>query len=223
MKKTILYLLLVLMGCAPLSLAEQLKVLAWNIWHKGHSEEYPKKGFQGVLDILKHSQADVIIMVETYGASEKVAQHLGFHKVLLSSNLSIYSRYPITESYTFPQSIATFNFGGVAINFKGQKVRIFNTWLHYLPDTRLVPTDKSEEEMIAWETAGSRDNEIDAILKELQGFIAESDSIPIIMGGDFNSHSHLDWTEATKNHYHHGGAVVAWPVSIKMAEAGFYL
>ena len=58
-------------------------------------------------------------------------------------------------------------------------------------------------------------------LAVLRPLLAETDSIPIIMGGDFNVHSHLDWTEATRNLYHHGGAVVDWPVSIAMEKAGF--
>lgn len=65
------------------------------------------------------------------------------------------------------------------------------------------------------------DEEIHKILSVLQPLLAEADSIPIIMGGDFNVHSHLDWTEATRNLYLHGGAVVDWPVSIAMEEAGF--
>ena len=88
----------------------------------------------------------------------------------------------------------------------------FDTWLHYLPDMRLAPTDKSEEEILAWEMEGTRDEEIHRILAVLRPLLAETDSIPIIMGGDFNVHSHLDWTEATRNLYHHGGAVVDWPV-----------
>lgn len=41
------------------------------------------------------------------------------------------------------------------------------------------------------------------------------------MSGDFNSHSHLDWTEETKDLYDHNGAVVRWPVSLAMEQAGF--
>ena len=51
--------------------------------------------------------------------------------------------------------------------------------------------------------------------------IRQTDSIPMIMGGDFNVHSHLDWTDATKDMYHHGGAVVEWTVSKEMQNAGF--
>ena len=205
---------------APVDNPKELKVMAWNIWHGGHSKAYPAKGCEGTLDILKKSNADVILMIETYGASDQVADYLGYYHRLLSSNLSIYSRYPITKTYTFP-AISTFNFGGVEIDMNGQKVRLFDTWLHYLPDTRLAPCEKSSEEILAWDDAGSRDDEARKIIEILQPFLAQTDSIPLIMGGDFNSHSHLDWTEAAKNLYNHGGAVVDWTVSKVMEKAGF--
>ncbi|MFI3315397.1 MAG: endonuclease/exonuclease/phosphatase family protein [Rikenellaceae bacterium] len=199
----------------------ELKVMAWNIWHAGHTEAYGEKGCEGVLGIIKKSEADVVLMIETYGASSQVADHLGFYHRLISSNLSIYSRYPIVETYTFADSISTFNFGGAEIDMNGKRVRVFDTWLHYLPDTRLAPTDKSEAEILAWENEGSRDDEVKRVLNVLKPYIAESDSIPVIIGGDFNSHSHLDWTEATKDMYNHGGAVVNWSVSKYMEQAGF--
>lgn len=199
----------------------ELKVLEWNIWHGGHSKKYPGVSCEGTQDILKRSNADVVMMIETYGCSDQIADKLGYYHRLISSNLSIYSRYPIVKTYTFPDSIATFNFGGVELDVKGKRVRVFNTWLHYLPDARIVPTEKSEAEILAWDDAGTRDDEIKRIMGVLKPFMAESDSIPIIMGGDFNSHSHLDWTEATKNLYNHGGAVVNWTVSKIMQENNF--
>ena len=182
-----------------------LTVLSWNIWHAGHTETYGQKACE----------------VETYGASDKVADSLGYYHRLLSSNLSVYSRYPIVKTFTFPDSIATFNFGGVEIDVNGKRVRVFDTWIHYLPDMRLTPTDKSEAEILAWDDAGTRDEEMRTILNLLKPFMTEADRIPIIMGGDFNSHSHLDWTEATKDMYNHGGAVVNWTVSRMIADAGF--
>lgn len=200
---------------------KNLKVLSWNVWHGGHSEAYPGESCKGTMEILKKSDADVILMIETYGCSDQVADHLGYYHRLLSSNLSVYSRYPILKTYTFPDSIATFNFGGVELDVNGKRVRIFDTWLHYLPDMRLVPTDKTEAEILTWDNEGTRDEEIGRILSVLQPMMSEADSIPIIMGGDFNDHSHLDWTEATKDLYNHGGAVVNWTVSKIMEEAGF--
>lgn len=128
-----------------------LTVLSWNVWHGGHSKTYSGKGCEGTIDILKKSEADVVLMIETYGAAPMVADSLGYSYNLISDNLSIYSRYPIIRKYAFADSISTFNFGGVMIDVDGKPVRVFNTWLHYLPDMRLVPTDKSKEEILAWE------------------------------------------------------------------------
>lgn len=204
-----------------ISSVKLIKVLAWNIWHAGHSKAYPKIGCEETIRILKHSEADIILIVETYGAASTIADSLEFYHRLLSNNLSIYSRYPIVETYTFPDSISTFNFGGVKINIDGAPIRIYNTWLHYLPDLRLTPTEKSEKEILAWDNEGTRDDEIRVILSALSPSLNEANSIPVIMGGDFNSHSHLDWTAETRNLYNHGDAVVNWTVSKMIEEAGF--
>lgn len=217
----IILFLLTFTSCSEQKTEQDLTVLSWNVWHGGHSKAYPEKGCEGTIGILKKSKADVILMVETYGAAPMIADSLGYQYNLISSNLCIFSRYPIVKKYAFPDSIATFNFGGVEIDMDGTPVRLFDTWLHYLPDMRLVPTDKTEQEILVWDDAGTRDEEIRKIIGVLKPILAESDSIPVIMGGDFNSHSHLDWTEATKNLYNHGGAVVNWTVSKAMERAGF--
>ena len=206
---------------APQEKAAELKVLSWNVWHEGHFKAFGPKACDATIGILKQSKADVITMIETYGASDMVADSLGFYHRLLSSNLSIYSRYPIVETYTFNDSISTFNFGGVKIDVNGKPVRVFATWISYLPDCRLTPTHLSENEILAWDDSGTRDDETRTILNILKPFIDEADSIPVIMGGDFNSFSHLDWTDATKDLYNHGGAVVHWTVSQLMEKAGF--
>ena len=90
-----------------------LTVLSWNVWHGGHSKTYSGKGCEGTIDILKKSEADVVLMIETYGAAPMVADSLGYSYNLISDNLSIYSRYPIIRKYAFADSISTFNFGCV--------------------------------------------------------------------------------------------------------------
>lgn len=54
-----------------------LTVLSWNVWHGGHSKTYSGKGCEGTIDILKKSEADVVLMIETYGAAPMVADSLG--------------------------------------------------------------------------------------------------------------------------------------------------
>ena len=65
----------------------------------------------------------------------------------------------------------------------------------------------------------TRHKEIKEILKRLDGQIQNADQIPMIIGGDFNSPSHYDWTAQTKKW--HNGLEVEWPVSIEMKNKGF--
>jgi len=68
-------------------------------------------------------------------------------------------------------------------------------------------------------------NEGPTRLKEITAIISAVDrlktslKIPVIIGGDFNSPSHLDWVESTKEF--HYGKVVAWPVSTLMQERDY--
>ncbi len=67
------------------------------------------------------------MMIATYGASDKDADFPGYYHPLLSSNLPLYTRYPIVKTYTFPDQISTFTFAGLAILMHGKPVRIFDT------------------------------------------------------------------------------------------------
>ena len=208
-------------GISMSAVSQEVTVMVWNILHGGKNETLPADGRPAIINVIKDSGADVVLMIETYGSAPLVAEALGYDFALLSSNLCVYSRFPITKNLLFPEHIDSFNFGGVEILIDDKPVVFFNTWLHYLPDTRLAPLEKSEEEIIAWENAGSRDEEIKAILTAIRPFIDKSDTVPVIMGGDFNSHSHLDWTEQTRNMFNHGNAVVEWGISRAMTDAGF--
>lgn len=43
----------------------------------------------------------------------------------------------------------------------------------------------------------------------------------VILGGDFNEPSHLDWTMATKDLYDHQGLVIPWTVTTLLEEEGY--
>jgi len=175
-----------------------------------------------VVEIIKAAEADVVLRIETYGSAPYIAEETGMDYELLSSNLCIFSRFPILRKLTDPDQIGTFNFGGVELLMPdSSKMLFFDIWFHYLPDTRLAPINSAEQVILDWENAGSRDDEVRAAIEVLKPHLAQVNDIPIIMGGDFNSHSHLDWTDATKNMYHHDGAVVNWTISRAMTDAGF--
>ena len=210
-----------LFGCSSKPELPQLKVLVWNIWHGGNDDSLPSDGRPSVIDIIKTSEADVVLMIETYGSAPLISDSTGLNYHLISSNLSIYSRFPITKQLAFRDSISTFNFGGVEIlAFDSIPIVVFDTWLHYLPDTRLAPTHLPEDSILAWENRGTRDDEVLKIINSIKTYLNNSENVPVILGGDLNSHSHLDWTEATKDTFNHGGAIVNWTISKVLTDVG---
>ncbi|AOM76204.1 hypothetical protein BFS30_02900 [Pedobacter steynii] len=194
-----------------------LKVLTWNIWHGGH--RYGQTvGLERVIETIKSTNADIVGLVETYGSGAIIADSLGYYFYLISANLSVMSRYPILETI---REFQPSNFGGLKLKLSPDKKLIyFNTWLNYLPDVdaSIRQQHKSAPELIR-EEAPTRHAEIKEILKKISPYLKNTDHLPVVMAGDFNMGSHLDWIEETKAiHY---GLAVEWPESLEMLEAGF--
>lgn len=196
---------------------DSLRVTAFNIWHAG-KERGKEIGLARTIQLLKQQKPDVVTMVETYGAAEEIAGALGYQFYLVSTNLAIFSRYPIEKT---ERILRPFNCGGAQLELpNGRHLRVFAVWLNYIPVYRTVLAQRklSVDEFLT-EERKTRQTQIETILNELNSSLPSSDTIPIILGGDFNSGSHLDWTAATaKNHY---GYILPWPVSKALAEAGF--
>jgi len=209
------------MELAPEGLSEEpvreLRVLAWNIWHGGRRDG-EAEGLRKTVETIRRSGADVVAMQETYGSGPRIADALGWSFHLRSSNISVLSRYPIRTTFDRYQP---FRLGGAEIELSpGQRVRVFSLWIHYLPDYGKdilagMPTAAS---LVAGE-GETRAREIGDILAALEAEIAESDKVSLIVAGDYNSPSHLDWTAATRER--HNGLVVPWPVSKQMEAEGF--
>ncbi|MBI9064948.1 MAG: endonuclease/exonuclease/phosphatase family protein [Marinilabiliaceae bacterium] len=194
-----------------------LRVMVWNIWHGGR--RYGKHvGVKRVVETIKQAQPDIVGLIETYGSGEIIADSLGYYFYLISSNLSIMSKFPIKETI---KVFRPFNSGGVILDLGNNKqIAVVDTWLHYLPDygKNVVERIMSSEELVKAEKK-TRHSEVKQILKEIKPLVNNSNQTPVIMLGDFNSGSHLDWIETTKQiHY---GYSIEWPVSKEMEQAGF--
>lgn len=196
---------------------EQLNLMAWNIWHGGrrHGREI---GPKQVIDFIKETNTDIIMMQETYGSGALIADALGYYFYLASTNISVISKYPIIK--TKPVYDA-FRCGVTQIQIsETQKINLASLWIHYLPawrsDTRAEGA--TPEKLILGE-GKTRHKEIKEIVKLLDLEINNTKNIPFIIGGDFNSPSHKDWVENTKD-WHHGLAI-EWPVSKVMQDQGF--
>ncbi len=199
----------------PTPTPDRLKVQVWNIWHGGHRFGQ-HVGVKRTIEILKQENADIIGLIETYGSGAIIADSLGYHFYLISTNLSIMSRYPIEE--TIPV-FKPFNSGGAIINLgNDQKIAFFDIWLHYLPDASVLD-DPGKLDQFKQEELKTRGSEIESILKDIRPWTANASQIPVIMVGDFNTDSHLDWSEKYKTM--HKGMTMDFPVSISMQKADF--
>ena len=192
------------------------KVLAWNIWHGGRRDGN-FEGLNRTIRIIRESGAAIICMQETYGSGPQIADALGFVYYYRSTNLSVMSRFPIMETYGLYQP---FRFGGVGLALPGNRqLAVFSLWIHWLPNTDVLIPAATTADTIILEENKTRGKEIREILAELREWQVGHPDLPVIVAGDFNSPSHLDWTVAMKSR--NNGLVVEWPVSKAMAEAGF--
>ncbi len=197
---------------------EPLKVLAWNIWHGGRRKGRDE-GVARVVGVIEESGADIVLMQETYGSGPRISARLGFDYFLRSSNLSIMSRYPIEDVHRLYQG---FRFGGATIRLRPDlAVQAYSLWINYLPDVGKQLEEGATGEELAAADAKTRGSEMNAILEELLPHLEKTPGMPVIVAGDFNSGSHLDWTSEAAELPNHMGRSVPWPVSLAMERAGF--
>lgn len=223
--KTIKLLTLSLLGLVLTSCSQkketEFSVMTWNIWHGGlhgssaNNFEKDSANTVNVLKVLQEENADILFMQETYCCGMELAVEAGYpYSLRGSSNLSIHSKYPIVDTIDLFQP---FNSHAAVIDIKGKQILAVNIWLHYLPDTFQDIKTMSPKELIESEQP-TRVREIKAILKEVDS-LQQHMGLPVVIGGDFNSASHLDWVESTRDQ--HYGKVVKWPVSSIMHDNGF--
>ncbi|PHH64673.1 hypothetical protein CDD81_4114 [Ophiocordyceps australis] len=199
-------------------LVTQLSVLTMNMWFGGTPvRDFHRKQVQFLID----SNVDLVGLQESRGGHPtRLAEALGWDYWQSNSaiDLGILSRYPIAESYQ-PTEAG----GSVRVLLDGDEsqVMVWNTHLGYTPygPYNLCFDGMSVEQTIKSEEASSRNREIDEILKRMKPQIANADHRPVILTGDFNAPSHLDWTDKTKDQ-HCGIGDVPWPTSVKPIAAG---
>ncbi|MBX2815409.1 MAG: endonuclease/exonuclease/phosphatase family protein [Saprospiraceae bacterium] len=201
--------------------SHSFSVMSWNIWHGGlHGSQ--TDGFEkdssntvNVTKVLQEAGADVVLMQETYCCGMDIARAAGYpYSTRGSSNLSIHSKFPILDSI---EIFKPFHSHAAIIDVSGTPMLFVNVWLHYLPDFFQDIKTLSPDALIANES-DTRLSEVTSILSALDSLPLDPD-MPIIMGGDFNSGSHLDWGPSTAAH--HYGKIVEWPVSKRMLDHGY--
>lgn len=192
-------------------LLKELSVLSYNLWYGGtRVRDYHRKQVR----FLSNSGADVVGVQESSdGHAIRLASALGWH-YWQGNDVGIISRYPIAEVYP-----TTSRAGAVRISLGGKQVVLWNAHLGFTPyGPHDFCFDHMEKEIVLTrETQSRRTEQIKEIVGRMKDQLSRADDTPVLLTGDFNAPSHLDWTEENR---HCGQGRVAWPSSIYPNMAG---
>jgi endonuclease/exonuclease/phosphatase family metal-dependent hydrolase len=161
--------------------------------------------------IIRASGADVVGVQEAEANTSKLARLVGHWYA--SPRAHVISRYPIIDP---PHSRGAYVFIEPT---PGRVVAMANT---HLPSTPYGPY-KSQK---GWSRQRVLDLERTLRLPEIEKTIhalrpLAKKGIPVVLTGDFNSPSYLDWTPAAARHRPLVPYSVVWPASKALADAGF--
>ena len=231
----VLALLLSLVSCTE---KLELKVLQFNIWQEGTVID---GGFDAVVNEIIRTDADFITLseVRNYDGtrfSDRIVAALKqkgetYHS-FFSHDSGVISRFPLVDSMTvFPLKNDQGSIYKLVADVKGNKVSVYTAHLDYRncayydvkgyngsswePQAPVMNVDS----VLVLNRRSVRDDAIIAFIKDAAKDIANGNLI--ILGGDFNEPSHLDWIEETKNSLDHQGLIIPWDVSTLLDAAGY--
>jgi endonuclease/exonuclease/phosphatase family metal-dependent hydrolase len=189
------------------SQALELNVMEFNIEYGGNNVD------ASVIDAIQAAEADVVAIEEAYGKMPRLAAELGWP--YYDAGLQLVSRFPLLAP---PESEGLYTF--VAVR-PGRVVAVGNV---HLPSTRYGPfqierNDAKPEEVMEIE----RNLRLPALEPTLDAVSTlASQGMPVFLAGDFNSPSHLDWTQETVGLRDHVRFPLDWPVSMAVEQAGLH-
>ncbi|MEV4415848.1 endonuclease/exonuclease/phosphatase family protein [Catellatospora sp. NPDC049609] len=180
-----------------------LKVMSWNLWLAGGCVNGAR---DKQLAFLREQAPDVVGLQETLGfAARELAEELGWHHHQ-GGSCGVISPHPIIERYGHEQM------WGVGARLRlpdGGELVAWSAHLNYDPygpyDFHLA--GMSVPEVLTREADAGRPAQIEEILAAMGPALAEP-GLPVLLTGDFNVPSHLDWPD------------LPWQVSVAVERAG---
>lgn len=216
----------------------QFTVLQWNIWQEG---TVVKGGYDAIVNEIIRLKPDFVTFseVRNYHNTRFCDRIVNSLKAKGETYYSFYSydsgllsRYPITDSLTvFPEKDDHGSIYKMVTSFKGKKIAVYTAHLDYLNDAyynvrgydgstwQKIPIPKTVLEVLEVNDRSLRDDAIRQFVKAAKKDIEEGTIV--LLGGDFNEPSHLDWIRATKDLYDHNGFIIPWTVPLILDNAGF--
>jgi endonuclease/exonuclease/phosphatase family metal-dependent hydrolase len=202
--------LLLTLGTPALAQTEEavdLRVMIFNIWLGG---DQVNLGL--TFDAIRAADPDILLLQEAEGQTRRFAEALGWPYAM--ERRHIISKHPLFDP---PAADADYALAEIR---PGRFVAVADIHLTSDPyGPYAVREGKTAEEVLTLEKE-TRLPEIEVYIAQLSPVAAGG--VPVIIGGDFNAPSHLDWTAAMVTARPQVRFPVEWPVTKALADAGFH-
>lgn len=212
-----------------------LKVLQLNVWMAGAKIE---NGTDAIADIIINTDADLITLSEVNphfmkSLTSSLQKKGSVFHCIPSNDCGIITKYPILEQEFIYSPEKGFN--GVlktSLALPKRKVCLYSAHLDYQHYGAFLPRGYDGQswkkmltpvtnvaDVLSFNNESKREEQISELIKDAANE-SQKGSI-ILVGGDFNEPSHLDWGETTRNLFDHNGTVILWPCTLMLQNAGF--
>lgn len=202
---------------------DHFTVMSFNCWHQWSRVD---DGFAKAAKAIRESGADLVGLQESSPESaRRMAAELGWHAAEGGTGaVQILSRHPIVEAF-HGEGIVKQRLIGARVRLAASPPRDVILFSAHLDHRHYGPYEARKEgataaSVLAENRRSERGAQLEAVLAALRPLLAAAEETPVLLVGDFNVPSHLDWTAATAAE-HGGMGPVAWPESLRLAEAGF--
>jgi len=199
----------------------ELRVMTFNVWYGGEEVSLERVG-----EAIRRADADVVGLQESDRNLERIAREAGMEFV--DPRRRIASRFPLfdsgagvrTETGTSPYSTTGLDRDALhawVMVRPGRVVAMANVHLSNSPSgLGTARRGGSADEVLGIER---RSRVVEAEPLAALGALGNNGT-PVFLTGDFNTASHLDWTEATRRARDDVPYPLDWPVTRLLADAG---
>ncbi|MGL5681944.1 MAG: endonuclease/exonuclease/phosphatase family protein [Marinifilaceae bacterium] len=228
-------MLLLLFACSE----KELVVMQLNVWQEGTMVE---EGYEMLVNEIAHHKPDFVMLSEVRNykgtrfcdrivasLKDKGETYYSFY----SYDSGLLSKYPIIDSCTiFPENGDHGSIYKLVCKVNKREVAVYTAHLDYQNCSyymvrgycgstwkKLDAPITDIEMLLTNNIASQRDDAINAFIADAN--VEKAKGRLVLLGGDFNEPSHLDWTEKTANIADHNGVVIPWTVSTLLYDNGF--
>lgn len=216
---------------------QEIRVLSFNIWHRG--TQIPG-GLERVADIIRSTRSSIVLLSEAGGATAELAEMLGAegtpYYTSTSSDTGILSTFPIAETSTLDWMVkGVVTVGDLEIAVYAAHLQ-YQWYATYLPRGYGAGVPTGEFSEFGWnKMPGGPVTDAETVQRvniasgrpaTISAFLADAAAErekgrAVIIGGDFNEPSNLDWTESARNLFDHNGVVLPWESTRLLQDAGY--